>query len=257
MIDETKIMQYADGTLPIGEREEVQKAIEADPKLKELYNTFKETGDLLFKLSNEVKSKPLPQNLQKKAEILKSWNKPVIKDKDKSINFFGLFKFQYAGVAAAFCLFFIGGFFTNTFLSKNKTDLLINESPMIGIRGNDKIDKLNDLKTRSLRNEDEELSTRIINFYKFFDENIFNKEINMILGQIKIGEKFKTKMKDGNNRNIEFIFVREFQEDEKICKTLSFNERVKLSNEDTGTKISLITCLVGDEYKLTSINIEK
>ena len=39
MIDETKIMQYADGTLPIEEREEVQKAIEADPKLKELYNT--------------------------------------------------------------------------------------------------------------------------------------------------------------------------------------------------------------------------
>ena len=36
MIDETKIMQYADGTLPIEEREEVQKAIEADPKLKEL-----------------------------------------------------------------------------------------------------------------------------------------------------------------------------------------------------------------------------
>ena len=79
----------------------------------------------------------------------------------------------------------------------------------------------------------------------------------MILGQIKIGEKFITKMKDGNNRNIEFIFVREFQEDEKICKTLSFNEKVKLSNEDTGNKISLITCLVGDEYKLTSINIGK
>ena len=117
MIDETKIMQYADGTLPIEEREEVQKAIEADPKLKELYNTFKETGDLLFKLSNEVKSKPLPQNLQEKAEILKSWNRPVIKDKDKSFNFFGLFKFQYAGVAAAFCLFFVGGFYTNTFMA--------------------------------------------------------------------------------------------------------------------------------------------
>ena len=49
MIDETKIMQYVDGTLPIEEHEEVKKAIEADPKLKELYNTFKETGDLLFK----------------------------------------------------------------------------------------------------------------------------------------------------------------------------------------------------------------
>ena len=50
MIDETKIMQYADGTLPQEEHEEVKKAIEADPKLKELYNSFQETGDLLFKL---------------------------------------------------------------------------------------------------------------------------------------------------------------------------------------------------------------
>ena len=32
MIDETKIMQYADGTLPQEEHEEVKKAIEADPK---------------------------------------------------------------------------------------------------------------------------------------------------------------------------------------------------------------------------------
>ena len=82
MIDETKIMQYADGTLPIEERDEVQKAIDADPKLKELYNTFMETGDLLFKLSNEIKSQPLPKNLQEKAvrKLLKITkpNKPVI-----------------------------------------------------------------------------------------------------------------------------------------------------------------------------------
>ena len=53
MIDETKIMQYADGTLPIEEHEEVKKAIEADPKLKELYNNFQETGELLFNLGNK------------------------------------------------------------------------------------------------------------------------------------------------------------------------------------------------------------
>ena len=251
MIDETKIRQYADGTLPIEEREEVQKAIEADPKLKELYNTFKETGDLLFKLSNELKSKPLPQNLQEKAEILKSWNKPVVKEKVKLFNFFGLFKFQYAGIAAAFCLFFVGGFYTKTLQVQNNKDIAKVEM------ANEKIDKLNNLKTRSLRNKDEELSVRIGNFYKFFDENIFDKEMNVILDQIKIGEKFITKMKDGDNRNIEFVLMREFQEDEKICKVLSFNEKVKLSNEDTGTKISLITCLIGDEYKLSNINIDK
>ena len=86
MIDETKIMQYADGTLPIEEHEEVKKAIEADPKLKELYNTFKETGDLLFKLGNEIKSKPLPQNLQDKANIIKSWEKEHLPNQTGTIN---------------------------------------------------------------------------------------------------------------------------------------------------------------------------
>ena len=72
-------MQYADGTLPTEEHEEVKKAIEADPKLKELYNTFKETGDLLFKLGNEIKSQPLPKNLQDKVDTLKTWKKPATK----------------------------------------------------------------------------------------------------------------------------------------------------------------------------------
>ena len=121
MIDETKIMQYADGTLPQEEHEEVKKAIEANPKLKELYNSFQETGDLLFKLGKEIKSQPLPQNLQEKAEILKTWNKPVAKEFG-SFNFFGLFKMQYAGIVAAFCLFFVGGFYTNTFITPEPKD---------------------------------------------------------------------------------------------------------------------------------------
>ena len=87
MIDETKVMQYADGTLPTEEREEVKKAIEADPKLKELYNSFQETGDLLFKLGNEIKSQPLPKNLQEKANVIKTWKKPVDKEFG-SLNFF-------------------------------------------------------------------------------------------------------------------------------------------------------------------------
>ena len=131
MIDETKIMQYADGTLPIEEHEEVKKAIETDPKLKELYNTFKETGDLLFKLGNEIKSQPLPKNLQDKADIIKTWKKPVTKETG-SFNFFGLFKVQYAGVAAAFTMSFVGGFYTNTFVAslddgKTKTVMMASQ----------------------------------------------------------------------------------------------------------------------------------
>ena len=41
MIDETKVMQYADGTLPTEEREEVKKAIEADPKLNKFIGWVK------------------------------------------------------------------------------------------------------------------------------------------------------------------------------------------------------------------------
>ena len=113
MIDETKIMQYADGTLPAEEREEVKKAIETDPKLKELYNSFQETGDLLFKLGNEIKSQPLPKNLQEKADIIKTWKKPIARE-------FGSFNFGSVSIAflissrsstgsvpSAYCIIFV------------------------------------------------------------------------------------------------------------------------------------------------------
>ena len=191
MIDETKIMQYADGTLPIEEREEVQKAIEADPKLKELYNTFKETGDLLFKLSNEVKSKPLPQNLQEKAEILKSWNRPVIKDKDKSFNFFGLFKFQYAGVAAAFCLFFVGGFYTNTFMAS------LDDTSSGTVKLSKKIEvEPEKLKMRSIQKDDEDLQTRIANLYRYFDEDKFLSQISPLINDAQVNDVIETNLED-------------------------------------------------------------
>ena len=164
MIDETKIMQYADGTLPQEEHEEVKKAIESDPKLKELYNTFKETGDLLFKLGNEIKSQPIPKNVQEKINILKTSNKPVTKEFG-SFNFFGLFKMQYAGIVAAFCLFFVGGFFTNTFMVSIDDDK-VNLLQM----AKEKVEVPQKLKMRSLQSEEEDLSTRIENLYLYFDE---------------------------------------------------------------------------------------
>ena len=52
MIDETKIMQLADGTLPQEEYEEVKKAIESDPKLKELYKSYQETLSKMVNFEN-------------------------------------------------------------------------------------------------------------------------------------------------------------------------------------------------------------
>ena len=252
MIDETKIMQYADGTLPIEEREEVQKAIEADPKLKELYNTFKETGDLLFKLSNEVKSKPLPQNLQEKAEILKSWNRPVIKDKDKSFNFFGLFKFQYAGVAAAFCLFFVGGFYTNTFMAS------LDDTSSGTVKLSKKIEvEPEKLKMRSIQKDDEDLQTRIANLYRYFDEDKFLSQISPLINDAQVNDVIETNLEDNIGKKINFTVVENFRSDGNECKKLDFSEPVKLSNIDEGTNISLDLCKIDENYKLTSINLSK
>ena len=252
MIDETKIMQYADGTLPIEEREEVQKAIEADPKLKELYNTFKETGDLLFKLSNEVKSKPLPQNLQEKAEILKSWNGPVIKDKDKSFNFFGLFKFQYAGVAAAFCLFFVGGFYTNTFMAS------LDDGSTGTVKLSKKIEvEPEKLKMRSIQKDDEDLQTRIANLYRYFDEDKFLSQISPLINDAQVNDVIETNLEDNIGKKINFTVVENFKSDGNECKKLDFSEPVKLSNIDEGTNISLDLCKVDENYELTSINLSK
>ncbi len=252
MIDETKIMQYADGTLPIEEREEVQKAIESDPKLKELYNTFKETGDLLFKLSNEVKSKPLPKNLQEKAEILKSWNRPVIKDKDKSFNFFGLFKFQYAGVAAAFCLFFVGGFYTNTFMAS------LDDGSTGTVKLSKKIEvEPEKLKMRSIQKDDEDLQTRIENLYRYFDEDKFLSQISPLINDAQVNDVIETNLEDNIGKKINFTVVENFRSDGNECKKLDFSEPVKLSNIDEGTNISLDLCKVDENYELTSINLSK
>jgi membrane-associated HD superfamily phosphohydrolase len=251
MIDETKIMQYADGTLPQEEHEEVKKAIEADPKLKELYNNFKETGDLLFKLGNEIKSQPLPKNLQEKAEILKSWKKPI-KHESGSFNFFGLFKMQYAGIAAAFCLFFVGGFYTNTYiasLDENKT------KPVQMAK--EKVEVPKKLKMRSLQSEEEDLSTRIENLYLYFDQKKFLNEISEVIDELKINDVFESSLKDNDGKVVKFVLVENFNSNNNTCKKVSFNEPLRLSNIDEGTDVTLDLCKINENYELSSINISK
>jgi len=86
MIDEIKIMQYADGMLPIEEKEEVEKAIQDNPEYKKLLKDYQETGDLLFKLGAEIKSQPLPDSLKEKLKVIKSWKKTP-KETKISFNF--------------------------------------------------------------------------------------------------------------------------------------------------------------------------
>ena len=251
MIDETKIMQYADGTLPIEEHDEVKKAIESDPKLKELYNNFQETGDLIFKLGTEIKSQPLPKQLQEKAEILKTWKKPAIKEVG-FFNFFGLFKVQYAGVAAAFCLFFVGGFYTNTFVAS------IDDSDKQIVRLSNEVNiDPEKLKMRSLQSKDEDLQTRIVNLYKYFDEDSFLQEISNKVDDLQINDQIDTNIEDNIGKKVSFTLVDKFKVDGKNCKKLVFSEPVKLSNIDEGTTVTLDLCKIDENYELTSINFQK
>ena len=252
MIDETKIMQLADGNLPQEEHEEVKKAIEADPKLKELYNSYQETGDLLFKLGNEIKFQPLPKNLQEKAEILKSWKKPI-KQESGSFNFFGLFKMQYAGIAAAFCLFFLGGFFTKSFIVTDNQNQLIQTSK----RASEKIEVPKKLKMRSLQSEEEDLSTKVQNLYHYFDQDKFLSEISEVIDQLEINDIFESTLKDNDGKVIKFVLVEKFVLNGNNCKKVSFNEPLRLSNIDEGTDVSLDLCKINENYELSSINISK
>ena len=251
MIDETKIMQYADGTLPIEEHEEVKKAIEADPKLKELYNSFQETGDLLFKLGNEIKSQPLPKNLQEKADIIKTWKKPIAKEFG-FFNFFGLFKIQYAGVAAACCLMFVGGFYADTFISGKNT-----KSGNEVIALNQSIDAPKDLKFRGMPKQDEDLSTRVTNLYKYFNQDQFIQDINSTIDDLKINEEFETSLKDNDGKIVKFLLVENFNANGNNCKKVAFNEPLKLSESDQGTNIILDICKINNNYEISSINLSK
>ena len=251
MIDETKIMQYADGTLPIEEHEEVKKAIEADPKLNELYNTFKETGDLLFKLGNEIKSQPLPKNLQDKADILKTWKKPIIKGSN-SLNFFGLFNIQPAGMAAAFAMFFVGGIYVDNFISGKD----VGKSNQVTAL-TQKVESPKDLKFRGMPSADEDLSTRVTNLYRYFNADQFIQDINSKLDSLEINDEFESSLEDNDGKKVKFILVENFDANGNNCKKVAFNEPLKLSSNDQGSDVSLDICKINNNYEITSINLSK
>ena len=251
MIDETKIMQYADGTLPVEDHEEVKKAIEADPKLKELYNTFKETGDLLFKLGNEIKSQPLPKNLQDKVDILKTLNKPIVKESN-SLNFFGLFNIQPVGMAAAFAMFFVGGIYVDNFISGKDVGKLNQVTALT-----QKIDVPKDLKFRSMPKTDEDLSTRVTNLYRYFNADQFIQDINSKLDTLEINDEFESSLEDNDGKKVKFILVENFDANGNNCKKVAFNEPLKLSSNDQGSDVSLDICKINNNYEITSINLSK
>ncbi len=247
MIDETKIMQYADGTLPEEEKEAVEKAIETNPELKKLFKDYQETADLLFNLGQSIKSQPLPNSLKEKLKVLNKAQEKVIEIK-KPFAFFNIFKVQYAGIAAALALFFYGGFHTQGVMMAKK----ISGNPELQAVGK----KTKNLKFRA--KSDEDLSTRIANVYKFFDEIKFTDEINDIIVDLKEGEEFELSLKDASGVLIKFILVKTYKSNDGLqCKNIAFKEKTLLSRSDTGTNLNLSLCKKEDRYELVSINLSK
>lgn len=100
MIDEIKIMQLADGNLDPKDREEVLNAIQADPKLQKVLKDYEFTRDILFLYAQEIKSKPLPEQLLKKIEEFNS--KTKVKKKTSSFSdFLNIFSQNTEPVLAA------------------------------------------------------------------------------------------------------------------------------------------------------------
>ena len=247
MIDETKIMQYADGTLPEEEKEAVEKAIETNPELKKLFKDYQETADLLFNLGQSIKSQPLPNSLKEKLKVLNKAQEKVIEIK-KPFAFFNIFKVQYAGIAAALALFFYGGFYTQGVMMAKK----IGGGPELQAVGK----KTKNLKFRA--KSDEDLSVRIANVYKFFDEIKFTDEINDIIVDLKEGEEFELSLKDASGTLIKFVLVKTYKSTEgSQCKNIAFKEKTLLSRSDTGTNLNLSLCKKEDRYELVSINLSK
>ena len=247
MIDETKIMQLADGTLPIEERAEVEEAIKKDPKLEKLFEDYQKTADLLFELGNEIKSTPIPAHIEKKLDSLKETRKIEISQgfipKIKTF-----FRFQYVGAAAALAIFFYGGFYTQGVMMTKK----ISGSPELQAVGK----KTENLKFRTKSNED--LSTRITNVYKFFDEIKFTDEINDIIVDLKEGEEFELSLKDASGTLIKFVLVKTYKStDGSQCKNIAFKGKTLLSRSDTGANLNLNLCKKEDNFELVSINLSK
>jgi hypothetical protein len=251
MIDEIKIMQYADEMITIEEKEEVEKAIQDNPEYKKLLKAYQETGDLWFKLGAEIKSQPLPDSLKEKLKVIKSWKKAP-KETKISFNFFSLFKMQYAGIAAAFAIFFAGGFYTHTMIMTKKGS----QGTMQAVTKKMDIESKK-LKFRSATDQNLDLSERVTNIYKYFEEEKFIDEISPLLSDLTENQEFTLSLKDNNGKIIKFVLVENFNSNNSVCKKIRFNEPLRMSNIDEGTEVTLDLCKVNENYELSSINISK
>jgi hypothetical protein len=236
MLDEIKIMQFADGTLDPSEKEEVKKKIDNNPEYKKILEDYIYTGELLNNLGNEIKSVPLPKYLDNKIiQFNKSTSK--IKTESKlSFSFLNIFNIKYSAIAAAFCFVFMGGFFANQFvINQNSTSQKTQQA------------------SKSL-NLDFRGSSSSINFYNSFNEKKFNKEINIIADKLKKKEEFEISISE--EEKAKFKYIDSFKDkNSNECKIIKSYKKIKITADGDEKFFSLTICQNKNYWSLVTINI--
>jgi hypothetical protein len=236
MLDEIKIMQFADGTLDPSEKEKVKKQIDNNPEYKKILDDYIYTGELLNNLGNEIKSAPLPEYLDNKIiQFNKSTSK--IKTESKlSFSFLNIFNIKYSAIAAAFCFVFMGGFFSNQFV--------MNQNPTYQVT--QQANKSYNLDFRG--------GSSSINFYNSFNEKKFNEEINLIVNKLKKNEEFEISISE--REKAKFQHIDSFNgKNNNECKIIKSLKKTKITVDGNDKLFSLTICKNKNYWSLKAINI--
>jgi hypothetical protein len=246
MLDEIKIMQFADGTLNPSEREAVKKEIENNAEYKKILEDYIYTGEILNNLGKEIKSKPLPTYLSNKIFEFNKNKVQFAKKKQFSFNFFDIFKIKYSAVAAGFALFFVGGYTTSHYLIADKTDY----GNMQEVKGT--ID--NQPIFRGAKKNIETGLDSSVEFYQIFNIEKFNKEINAKIKNTKNNQKLKIQF--SNNNAIELVVGNNFKNNkDQNCKNLNLQKKIKITEINEPVNASISICSQNNEWKFVSINL--
>ena len=238
MLDDVKIMQFADGTLDPSEREIVQKEIENNPKYKKILEDYIYTGEILSKISREIKSKPLPKYLENKVTEFNKNNIQISNKNKLTFNFFNIFNIRYSTIAAAFCIVFMGGYFTNQIIVDT------NSKHQVSIRFSE---PSKDFRSSTTNH-------KFIDFNATFNERKFNEEINLIANKLKKDQKFEILISEG--QKFKFQYIEDFKNKKNNnCKIIKSDKKVKLTSNGIENEITLTICQNNNYWTLTNINI--
>ena len=120
-----------------------------------------------------------------------------------------------------------------------------------------KIEAPKDMKFRGMPKSDEDLSVRITNLYKYFDQDQFIQDINSKIDALEINNQFETSLEDHDGKKVKFFLVENLKINDNNCKKVAFNEPLRLSENDQGTNVTLHVCKINNKYEISSINLSK